>query len=67
MLHFPARTIQTQSAPENAGTKYLVNIRAKVVLQIVLSKSRYPRFIARAGGVHFCPLVLFNSIHDPFL
>src|SRR3984957_14375970 len=25
MLDFPARTIQTQSAPENAGTKQLVN------------------------------------------
>jgi sulfate permease, SulP family len=25
MLDFPARTIQTQSAPENAGTKHLVN------------------------------------------
>src|ERR1700722_8835994 len=24
MLDFPARTIQTQSAPENAGTKHLV-------------------------------------------
>jgi transposase len=25
MLDFPARTIQTQSAPENAGTKHLAN------------------------------------------
>jgi hypothetical protein len=44
MLDFPTRTIQTQSAPENAGTKHLVAplLAAGMSVRAIAAKTGIP-------------------------